>query len=999
MAAARDELINLQSIKFPGTFKILRRLCVTSTWKNHSVACTRIFLTLCAVALWLVASSGSQAQTYTPNDIYTIAGGGAVPASPLAALLPGPTAAVKDSAGNIYIAAPVSAYVFKLNAGGTFSAYTGKGFGGFAGDGKAVNLATVSQVAGLAFDGKGNIYIVDAAGSRVRAVNLGSTTIKIGSVSISPGNIATVAGNGDKCDHSEACGDGGLATAANLNLPESVAFDSGGNIYIADSFDNRIRVVNVGTSAITVAGVSIPAGDINTIAGQAAACSSSQTACGDGGPANQAFLNDPFGVAVDSKGNIYIADTFDQKIRLIAAGQSNISTFAGNGIACTNPSGGCGNGKAAASAEVHLPQGVFTDAAGDLYIADTQDHMIRFIAEGQTTITGVAGTGTQGFAGDGASPTSAELNMPGGIWLDALGNMLISDTGNGRVRQVTIGATPTISTVAGGGSGGDGGLPTQATLALPWGVAEDSAGNLYIVDQANNRIRKITNPGAANAIISTVAGNGSVGYSGDGGPATGATLDAPSSIAFDSNGNLYIADSNNLVIREVNMTTGNISTVFGNGQSCFPTHAQCGDTKGPLLASFSLPLTVTLDSSNNVYVSDWQGYRVREWNVTTGLVSTVAGTGNEGSTKGNGKPGDQANLDHPAGLVVDKSANVYLADQYNNVVRWVSGGIINGFALNGDPNLHGDGGLATSGSMWNPLMLGIDPSGDIFVSGGNDNTVQRISAATKIYSTVAGTSTNAIQGGYAGDGGPATNAHMANLGVLVDGNNNLYIADGGNNRVRYVPLAPAVSFAPSTLNAGQWALGVAGNPVSLTATAGGGVDLSISALAISGTNGADFSQTNTCGTLPALLSPQATCTVQVTLTPSAYGPETGMLTVTDNITGGSQQVTLTGSGPNFGISASAMSPVAPGSSGQSTITLTPQAKFAQAITLSCPTGLPTGATCSFATNPVQLHGGAAQTSTLTIQTSSSTPPGTYTVTTTGVYTTLTHPATITLTVQ
>ncbi len=980
---------------------------MNSNWKNRSAACARIVVSLCAAALWLAGSPEVQAQTYTPNDIYTIAGGGPVATTPLTAMLPGPTAAIKDSAGNIYIAAPASSYVFKLSAGGTFSIFTGKGYGGFGGDGKGVNLATVSEVAGLAFDSKGNIYIADAAGSRVRAVNMGKTTITVGTVSIKPGTIATVAGNGTKCDHSQVCGDGAVATSANLNLPESVALDGAGNIYIADSADNRIRVVNVGTGPTTIAGVSIAAGAINTIAGQSAACSNPQTGCGDGSQANQAFLNDPFGVAVDGNGNIYIADTYDQRIRLIAAGQNNITTFAGNGLACTNSLGGCGNGKAATSAEVHLPQAVFTDAAGDLYIADTQDHMIRYIAAGQTTITAVAGNGTQGSTGDGGPPTSAELNLPGGIFVDTAGNMLISDTGNQRVRQVTAGATPTISTIAGGGSGGDGGLPTQATLASPWAVAEDSTGNLYIADQANNRIRKITNPGKSNAQISTFAGNGNIGScsgtpvvcTGDAGPAVSASLNLPSSIAFDSNGNLYIADSNDLVIREVD-TNGKITTVFGNGRSCFPTTAQCGDTQGPLQASFALPLVVTLDASNNVYVSDWQGYRIREWNVATGLVSTVAGTGVAG-VKGNGGPGNKANLNHPAGLVLDQQGNTYISDQYNNVIRRVSGGIINGFALNGNANLKGDGGLATKGSMWNPLMLAIDPAADIFISGGNDNTVQRISAATGIYSTVAGTPTNAVQGGFGGDGGPAINAHMANLGALVDGSNNLYIADGGNNRVRYVPLAAAVSFAPTTVKAGQWPLGQKGNPVAVTVTAGGGLDLNISALTIGGTNGPDFSQTNTCGTIPgALLSPQATCTVQITLTPSVYGPETGTLSFTDNATGSPQHVTLTGSGPDFAISDSPSTiTVTAGGSGTSTITLTPQAKFNQAITLSCPTGLPNGATCSFATNPVQLFGGSAQTSVLTIQTSSSTPPGTYAVTTSGVYSNLTHSATITLTVQ
>jgi sugar lactone lactonase YvrE len=960
------------------------------------------------VVLGLAVSAAVQAQTYTANNIYTIAGGGPVPSAPLSALLPGPTAAIKDSAGNIYVAAPASSYVFKLSSGGAFSAYTGQGFGGFSGDGKAVNLAGVSQVAGLALDAKGNIYIVDAAGSRVRAVNTGSANITIAGVLIKPGTIATVAGNGDKCDHSMVCGDGGAAISANLNLPEQIAFDTNGNIYIADSYDNRVRVVNVGTSSITIAGVTIAAGAINTIAGQSAACSNSQTACGDGGPANQAFLNDPYGVAVDSKNNIYISDTYDQKIRFIAAGQSNITTIAGNGIACTNAPLGCGDGKAATSAEVHLPQGLFVDAAGDLYIADANDHRIRYIAAGQANITTVAGNGTQGFAGDGGAATSAELDLPGGIFVDGLGNMLISDSGNGRVRQVTAGATPTISTIAGGGTGGDGGSPTLATLAEPWDVAEYN-GNLFIVDQGNNRIRAINLGSSAVTVlgvtiqpgtIATVAGTGSIGYSGDGGAATAATLDLPSGIAFDSNGNLYIADSDNLVIREVNASTGIINTVFGNGSSCYPLTGQCGDTKGPLQASFSLPLNVTLDTANNVYVSDWQGYRIREWNVTTGLVSTTAGTGNPGSG-GNGKRGGLANLNHPAGVVLDKLGNTYISDQYNNEIRWLSGGIINIFALNGNANLKGDGGPATKGSMWNPLELAIDPAGDLFISGGNDNTVQRISAATGIYSTVAGSSTNAIQGGYSGDGGPATSARMANLGALVDGNNNLYIADGGNNRIRYVPLAPAMTYAPTSLSLGQWAIGAVSNPVATTLTVGGGVDLNISNVAFSGANGSDFSQTNTCGTgtLPLVVSPQQTCAISVTLKPSAYGAESATMTLTDNLTGGSQQIPLTGSGPTFSMTAAptTLTVSAGGTSAPSTLSLTPQAKFAQAVTLTC-AGLPTGATCLFTANPVQMTGGGVTQAKVEVRTTTSTPTGTYPITVTGTYANLSDPVALTLTV-
>jgi hypothetical protein len=304
-----------------------------------------------------------------------------------------------------------------------------------------------------------------------------------------------------------------------------------------------------------------------------------------------------------------------------------------------------------------------------------------------------------------------------------------------------------------------------------------------------------------------------------------------------------------------------------------------------------------------------------------------------------------------------------------------------------------------SGSMWNPLDLAIDPSNNVYISGGNNNVVQRISAVTSIYSTVAGTSTNSIQGGYTGDKGPATSAHMANLGAWVDGSSNLFIADGGNNRVRYVPLAPAATTSPAALTLGQWALGVTGNPQAVTVSSTGGEDLSLTGITITGTNSGDFTQTNTCGTFPATVSPDDTCTVSVSLTPSVYGPESAVLNVADNATGSPQRVTLTGSGPNFAIAASPNAlTVVHGSAGTSTITLTPQAKFAQTVAVSC-TGAPANSTCTLNPANVQVPGGSAQTTTLTIQTTATTAPGTYTLTVTGVYAPLSNPTTIALTVQ
>jgi hypothetical protein len=240
---------------------------------------------------------------------------------------------------------------------------------------------------------------------------------------------------------------------------------------------------------------------------------------------------------------------------------------------------------------------------------------------------------------------------------------------------------------------------------------------------------------------------------------------------------------------------------------------------------------------------------------------------------------------------------------------------------------------------------------------------------------------------------------MANLGAWVDASFNLYIADGGNNRIRFVPLAAVGAVSPTSLTLGQWAIGAKGNPQTTTLTSSGGEDLIISGITFSGTNSADFSQTNTCGTDPATVSPSISCNISVSLSPSQYGPESATMSINDNSTGGAQTVTLTGSGPNFSIAASPNTiSLAPGGSGTSTITLTPQAKFAQTVALTC-TGAPAGATCTLNPASVKLPGGAPIKSTLTVKTTASAPAGTYTLTVTGTYANLANSTTITLTVQ
>lgn len=942
------------------------------------------------------------------NTINTVAGGGATPTNPLQLDLPGPTATIKDSQGNLYIAAPASAYVFELLTSGTVQNYTGLGWGYFAGDGGPVGAANVGQPTGFAIDGQGNIYITDVGTSRIREV--------------SGGIINTVVGSGEKCDIATgtgACADGGPALDAELNLPTSIALDSAGNIYIADSVDNRIRVVNVGASTITIAGTSIPAGDIQTIVGNGAPCIIATTpTCGDGGPASAAQVNLPQGVFVDSNNNIYIADTHDQEIRVILAGQSTINAYAGQiGAACPLSTSRCNDGEPATSGLLHLPQGIFIDTNGNGYIADTADNRIRYVSETTGNITTIAGNGTQGFAGDGSSAPTAELDLPASVYVDSSLNIYVSDTGNQRVREFTSGGN--IQTVA-GGSLGDG-PALSAQLALPYSVAEDSSGNVYFADQANNRVRKLTNSGGT-FTVSTVAGTGSVGWSGDGvtGGATGATLDAPSAVALDNLGNLYVTDTNNVVIRQINLNTNTINTVAGVlGGGCAPT-TKCGDGGLATAATFTGPLGISVDSAGNLYIADYFGYRVRAVNMgkaTAPLAGISVGAGNIATVAGNGSQGDcsfnktcsgpaiKAGINHPGATAVDSLGNLYFTDQWNNSVRIVStAGAISNYALDGNPGPLGDGGPATKGAMWNPLMLTLDPSANLYISGGNDNVVQRVDVLTTgvggphEIGTVAGSATNPTIGGFGGDGGSATSAStkLSNLGSSVDASGNLYIADGGNNRIRYVPLAPAGASSVPTLSLGTWALGTVGSPRSLTFTSTGGVELVVSSISITGASSSEFAQTNTCGTAPVYMGPDANCKVTVTLTPSGYGTQTATLTFTDNASNSPQTVTLSGSGPYFTASASPNAvKLAQGAEGTSTISLTPVAKFNQTVTLTV-TGCPANTTCTLAEGQVTMTGGSVSTDVLTVQTESTTPVGTYTLVVTSTFQSLVTKTNITL---
>ena len=317
---------------------------------------------------------------------------------------------------------------------------------------------------------------------------------------------------------------------------------------------------------------------------------------GDGGPATAASLSGAVGVAVDAAGNLYIADTSSNRIRKVTPG-GTITTVAGNGGAVYS-----GDGGPATAASLNWPSGLAVDAAGNLYIADNHNHRIRKATAGGT-ITTAAGNGQQGYSGDGGPATAASLNSPYAVAVDSAGNLYIVDSNNNRIRKVA--SDGTITTAAGNGQqgySGDGGPATAASLGSPGGVAVDSAGNLYIADSSNLRIRKVTSGGT----ITTLAGNGAQGYSGDGGPATAASLWGPSCVAVDAAGNLYFADTWNSRIRKVALG-GTITTVAGNGRMAYS-----GDGGPPTAAALNLPQGVAVDAASNLYISDYFNYRIRK---------------------------------------------------------------------------------------------------------------------------------------------------------------------------------------------------------------------------------------------------------------------------------------------------------------------------------------------------------------------------------------------------
>lgn len=612
---------------------------------------------------------------------------------------------------------------------------------------------------------------------------------------------------------SNNAGDGGSAANAQLQQPEGIAIAPDGTIYISDAADHRIRAVS-------------PEGVIRTVAGDGSAGTE-----GDEGPALKARLNSPYGLALDRSGTLYIADLGNARIRAISP-DGRIRTVAGGGDVAASDSS---EGSLATSLRFKTPRNVLADSNGGFYFSDFDAHRVYYV-DFRGILTAFAGTGNPGYGADNIPAIRSSLRSPAGLAFEPQGGLVIVESGSQRLRRVARGTvtpfladalrayplySPTgiafdpagnlyiadaratgalkrtpqgevtalavsgravaadprggacyawnnaifrvdtankVARVAGAAPGivesvGDGGTADAARLLAPSALAYDREGNLYVADERAHRVRRVTPAG----LITTVAGTGIAAYAGDGGLATRASLNTPRGLAFDLDGFLYIADSGNHAIRRV-APNGSISSVAGNGFA-----GSRGDGGPSTAAQLNAPSAVAVDPNGELFIADTANHRIRRVN-RAGILTTYAGSGTPGLAY-EGAAAVFAQLNEPRGLAFDVAGNLYIADTANNRIRRVDRtGLLTTIA---EP------------AFSLPRGVTVAPDGTIYVADtGNHRICQIIdSTVTKISGGDAA--------GFRGDGGLAADALFQSPASLVfDSFGNLAIADLGNSRVR-----------------------------------------------------------------------------------------------------------------------------------------------------------------------------------------------------------------------
>jgi sugar lactone lactonase YvrE len=669
------------------------------------------------------------------------------------------TVTVSNAGGSVTSQAAVLSVTASTNGISLIAGRLG-GAGNLDGSGAAARFYSPET---MAVDAAGDVFVADTYNSTVREIS-------------AAGVVTTIAGAHDKPGYLD-----GVGTAALFNYPQGITIDANGNIYVADTGNQVIRM-------ITSAGV------VSTFAGTVGVTGSTD------GPGTSALFAYSQGLATDTAGDVYVADSGNNTIREITPA-GVVSTLAGTaGVTGSNDGTG-------AAAQFNHPDAVALDATGDVYVADTDNDTIRMITPA-AVVTTLAGTpGVAGWAdGPGAM---ALFNGPHGLATDVAGNIFVADSYSDTIRMVTpAGAVTTVAGTAYANGFADG-TGAAAQFGMPWGIIADAADNLYVTDFGNDTIRKITPAGAVTTFAGLAPQPGYVD-----GTAGGAQFNAPQAAVSDASGNMYIADTANNIIRKIT-PAGVVTTLAG-------TAGVTGSVDGSgAAAQFNSPRGMGADSLGNIYVADTGNDTIRMI-TPAGAVTTLAGTaGAAGSGDG---IGNGAQFNAPQGLVLDPAGNIYVADTGNDTIREVtSTGVVT--TLAGTPGVvGGDDGTGAAVQFNAPQGMAIDSDGNVYIADTGNYTIRALSPAGNV-TTFAGTA------GLAGnaDGTGAAARFDLPTGIAVDSNNNLYVMDSLFRIIREVtPNAVVTTVAgyPSWEGVALGPLpGSFNNPIGIAILPGNGVRL------------------------------------------------------------------------------------------------------------------------------------------------------------------------------
>lgn len=577
---------------------------------------------------------------------------------------------------------------------------------------------------GVAFDAGGNLYVADSGNSVIRKLT-------------PTGVSATIAGSASAMGTSD-----GTGSNAHFTTPGGIAVDSSGNMYVADTGNHSIRKVT-------------PTGVVTTLAG---VTGTSGFADGTGAVAR---FNNPTGIVLSASGDLYVADTGNNSIRKVTTA-GVVTTFAGSGAAGSTDDTG-------RAASFRGPNSLAFDASGNLYVTDALNQTLRKIVPAGTVSTFAGSTGNAGN-NDGVG-VAATFNLPHGVVIDASGNIYVADSGSNLIRKVTpAGVVGTLAGATGGGRSVDG-TTNAARFQTPEGLALDLNGVITVADSFNHTIRKVTTAG----VVTTFAGSPSSVGSAEGTGAT-ATFTNPYGVAIDSAKNVYVADTYNNAIRKI--TPGGVVTTLAG----LPGQQGSVDAKGTA-ARFYYPIGVAVDSSGIVYVADSFNHTIRKI-ATDGTVTTLAGQA--GAIGTNDGAGSSARFFRPSGLAVDGSGNVYVADSANNSIRKITaGGVVSTLAgLTGPGNLGFVDGTGTAARFQSPSGLSLDGAGNVIVADTINNAIRKVTPSG-VVTTISGSPSG---GGFID--GPVAVAHFSQpFSTAVDGAGNIYVADYNNDIVREITTA------------------------------------------------------------------------------------------------------------------------------------------------------------------------------------------------------------------